>query len=228
MGSRQIPPVYASMASPSSPTSAPPRKRGRRNAAAQSGREALLASALLFFAKKGFEGASLREIATEAGVDMALVARLFGSKAMLWQAVIENLAANLIELGQLLSNIQQANPSPAAAMSELIELFSHVSVKMPEFVAFYIQESMNPGERLDMLNQKLIDPFLSLCEPIVETARAAGIVQGASTHTVLKMLFASISIPLISPGFDKTDTTRLERLRADLAHTATLTFIHAR
>lgn len=156
---------------------------------------------------------------------MALVARLFGSKAMLWQAVIEKLAANLIELGRLLSDIQQATTSPAAAMCELIELFSQVSARMPEFVAFYIQESMNPGERLDMLNQKLIEPFLSLCEPIVETARTAGVVQGKSTHTVLKMLFASISIPLISPRFDKTDATLLEQLRADLADTAIMTFV---
>ncbi|MFC6932138.1 helix-turn-helix domain-containing protein [Actinomadura yumaensis] len=43
-------------------------------------REAILASARELFAEKGYDGASLRAIAREAGVDPALVHHFFGNK----------------------------------------------------------------------------------------------------------------------------------------------------
>jgi AcrR family transcriptional regulator len=71
---------------------APARLRGRRPGGEVSGREALLRAALSDFSRYGFEGTSLRSLAASAGVDMALVARLFGSKADLWIAVVDHLA----------------------------------------------------------------------------------------------------------------------------------------
>ena len=40
------------------------------------------------FAKEGYDGASLREIASDAGVDAALVSRYFGSKEELFVEVL--------------------------------------------------------------------------------------------------------------------------------------------
>jgi AcrR family transcriptional regulator len=52
-------------------------------------REAILAAARLLFAERGYDGASMRAIAAEAGVDVALVAHFFGSKAGLLAEAIE-------------------------------------------------------------------------------------------------------------------------------------------
>jgi AcrR family transcriptional regulator len=57
-----------------------------RNAAAT--RAAILASARRAFARAGFDGAGLREIAAEAGVTAMLVKRYFGSKEGLFAEVI--------------------------------------------------------------------------------------------------------------------------------------------
>jgi AcrR family transcriptional regulator len=46
-------------------------------------REAILAAARRLFAERGFEDASMRAIAAEAGVDAALITHFFGSKASL-------------------------------------------------------------------------------------------------------------------------------------------------
>jgi len=54
-------------------------KRGRRAGNQPSGRALLIAAAMSAFARQGFDGASLRGIAAEAGVHMALTARLFGA-----------------------------------------------------------------------------------------------------------------------------------------------------
>ncbi|MBT0773687.1 TetR family transcriptional regulator [Kineosporia sp. J2-2] len=60
----------------------------RRRNAAQS-RELLLAAAGELFAENGYEKTTLREIGVRAGVDAALVARYFGSKAKLYLATLK-------------------------------------------------------------------------------------------------------------------------------------------
>jgi AcrR family transcriptional regulator len=52
-------------------------------------REAILAAARRQFAAKGYDAASMRAIAAEAGVDVALVAHFFGNKAGLLAEAIE-------------------------------------------------------------------------------------------------------------------------------------------
>jgi len=51
--------------------------------------DALLEAARRLFAERGYEGASLRAIAAAAGVDAALVAHFFGSKADLLAAAVD-------------------------------------------------------------------------------------------------------------------------------------------
>jgi AcrR family transcriptional regulator len=65
------------------PTQQPVRKR---NAAAT--REAILKSARKAFAKSGYDGAGVREIAEAAGVTAMLVNRYFGSKEQLFAEVV--------------------------------------------------------------------------------------------------------------------------------------------
>jgi len=58
----------------------------RRNAAAT--REAILTSARRAFARAGYDGAGVREIAAGAGVTAMLVNRYFGSKEQLFAEVL--------------------------------------------------------------------------------------------------------------------------------------------
>jgi len=61
--------------------------RGRRRGPTTT-REAILAAAARRFAAAGYDRASLRSIATEAGVDQKLIAHYFGSKQQLFVAAI--------------------------------------------------------------------------------------------------------------------------------------------
>ena len=61
--------------------------RGRRPGASGT-REAILAAAAARFAAVGYDRASLRAIAAEAGVDQKLIAHYFGSKQQLFVAAI--------------------------------------------------------------------------------------------------------------------------------------------
>jgi AcrR family transcriptional regulator len=64
-------------------------KRSGRRPGTSGTREAILTAARRQFAECGYDRASLRGIAAEAGVDAALVAHFFGSKQQLFVAVVE-------------------------------------------------------------------------------------------------------------------------------------------
>jgi AcrR family transcriptional regulator len=63
--------------------------RTGRRPGRQDTKEAILASARDAFAEKGFDGASIRYIATSAGVDPALVHHYFGTKDQLFLAAMQ-------------------------------------------------------------------------------------------------------------------------------------------
>ena len=60
---------------------------GRSRDAAAS-KDSLLQAAQTLFGQQGFEGTTIREIGEQAGVDAALIARYFGSKADLYIAAV--------------------------------------------------------------------------------------------------------------------------------------------
>lgn len=66
----------------------PAPRSGRRPAAAGDSRAEILAAARALFAAHGFRGATTRQIAQRAGVDVALLHHFFGSKAELFEAAV--------------------------------------------------------------------------------------------------------------------------------------------
>ncbi len=77
------------MTQPPSPRRAParPRRSGRRGGASGT-REAILAAARSRFGDYGYDGATIRGIAADAGVDAALVHHFFGTKERLFAAAM--------------------------------------------------------------------------------------------------------------------------------------------
>jgi TetR/AcrR family transcriptional regulator len=67
-------------------TSAKPEKRTRD---AERSREAILDAAERLFSDRGFEGVSLQEIASDAGLSRGAPSYFFGSKDSLYEAVLE-------------------------------------------------------------------------------------------------------------------------------------------
>ncbi len=66
------------------------RSRATRRRDAEATRAAILAAAKIHFARSGYEGAYLRDIAVDAGADAALINRYFGGKEGLFEAVLKD------------------------------------------------------------------------------------------------------------------------------------------
>ncbi|HEX4220650.1 MAG TPA: TetR family transcriptional regulator [Acidimicrobiales bacterium] len=69
-------------------TGGPRGARAGRSRDAPASKDALLQAARTLFGQQGFEGTTIREIGERAGVDPALIARYFGSKADLYIAAV--------------------------------------------------------------------------------------------------------------------------------------------
>lgn len=176
------------------------KKRGRRAAGMPTGREALLPVALGHFARHGYEATSLRKIATDAGVDMALTARVFGSKSALWEAVLEYLSIKQVKHLEALGAIEKEFVNkPLPALRKFICELVTISVDIPEFPSLLMSEATAAEERFDMLLQQLVGPFRQACLPLVEQAISRGYMRGNDPHMIFALLISSISVLVITP-----------------------------
>ena len=88
----------------------------RRNATAT--RAAILTAARLAFARLGYDGAGVREIASGAGVTAMLVNRYFGSKEQLFaEAVAETMATPAVLTEEILQSTTPGNDIAAALVN---------------------------------------------------------------------------------------------------------------
>jgi AcrR family transcriptional regulator len=178
------------------------------------------------FARKGFEGTSLRELAASAGVDMALVARLFGSKGELWDAVIERLAdQQLAHRARLEELTELAGSDPAAGLKDFLIFFAHISFEMPAFPALLLLEAANPGERLDTLTERLVFPFREQCRPIFNAAHGADLISIRRFNLFFTMLISAIAMPMVSLATWSDEERLTEALRDEIAAQAVAMFM---
>lgn len=113
--------------------------------------EACLDHALEAFAERGFEGASIREIAAACGVSHGLLSARFGSKQGLWMAAVEH---GMGRLHQRMIELQTQLPAEAGVEQRLhaacIE-FLETLAEFPAIVQLMNIEGSRPSPRLDYI-----------------------------------------------------------------------------
>lgn len=89
-------------------------------------RDRILDAAEREFAKRGFFGVSLRDIARAAGVDVALISYHFGKKEALFEAVMMRRSEILnSERQQMLEAAQRRHAPDPPPVEEIIDAFTH-------------------------------------------------------------------------------------------------------
>ncbi len=96
-------------------------------------------AAEILFACQGYAATSLREIATEVGVNPAMVHYYFGSKLELLQQVLEQV---LEPLAVAIAKMREGKHSPAA---EITRLLLHTFSKHPGLPVLMAREVLLPG-----------------------------------------------------------------------------------
>ncbi|NNL53653.1 MAG: helix-turn-helix transcriptional regulator, partial [Woeseia sp.] len=92
---------------------------------AEATRERILDAAENLFAKRGFEGVTVRQIMSQAGADVALAYYHFKSKRDLFDAVLLRRAQTLNELRlAALDELEQRQTDDPPSVEEIIEAFT--------------------------------------------------------------------------------------------------------
>jgi len=161
-----------------------PRQRAKRAPAP----DRILSAALAAFAARGFDGATTREIAADAGVPQGLVSYHYASKQALWEAAADwmfrELAADLGSATEALRDVD-----PATRLRSVLKRFVRFSDAHPELHRFMVHEGSHDGPRLRWLLDRHIRPLFEASTGLIRAAAPAAdaehlhyVVLGAATH----------------------------------------------
>lgn len=160
----------------------------------------ILAAATTLFAKKGFDGTSIREICKAADVNICMISYYWGGKQELYQGIIDNLIENQIEYSKSFLDLNK-NPYDMTK-EECRELLSEVMDKFVDF--FYTNIS---SDLIVLLLKEQQKPDFIINSPVFDCIRSmvARILEVDKNYrlAVFKMLFmlSQINSPRILPAF---------------------------
>lgn len=149
-----------------------PRRPGRpANSEPDSQREQLLSMAAAHFARAGFEGASLRAIAHDAGLAHGLIRHYFGTKDALWAAVADFLFGRMY--AALAVAVAEVDLNDAMARIEAqIRATVRTSASIPHLAGFVMQAGITGGPRYDWLVERYLRPVYAFSlEPFHQLKR---------------------------------------------------------
>ena len=118
----------------------------KNTAAAVSTRDAVFDSAATQFAKGGFDGVSVDDIARDAGVNKAMIYYHFADKLALYRAV---LADGLSRMGATVRDIASSTDTPTIKLDRFIAAFVRMTEMRPWMPALMLREIAEGAPRLD-------------------------------------------------------------------------------
>lgn len=183
---------------PAALTSAPstseqkgPRKR-REQARAIETREVILDAALSEFAERGYDAASIRNIANRTGIKHPLITYHYPTKEVLWQAVAEG-AFSHIEAAWREADSLDAR-SPAEAVRLRYEIFLQFTLRHPDFHHFMLRENTPRNPRLPWLVKTILQPLMAQILPDISLAQKAGDLPNCNPFLFHYMMIGIMSV----------------------------------
>jgi AcrR family transcriptional regulator len=120
-------------------------------------REHIIQKSLELFAEKGFEGTSIRDIATLADVNVAMVNYYFGSKEKLFESIVSHRASYMKDMLQELVN--DASKTEMEKIDTIIDAYVNRLLSQPAFHRLVHQELLIAKRGL--MHEQLINIFAS-------------------------------------------------------------------
>jgi AcrR family transcriptional regulator len=168
-----------------------------RRTSSEEVRQRILDSAANQFAALGFEGASTRVIAEQAGVHQAQIGYHVGSKDDLWRATVDQLFARLrSQLDKALpQQLDEPMPDPVGVFEDVIRLHVDHTAEHPQLSRIMLIESALRSERVDWLLAHHVRPALAALELVWAEVRAAGGGRDVSAEEVFMMMISLAPTP---------------------------------
>lgn len=149
-----------------------------RSREGDSQKERLLEAGVTLFARQGFEGTSIRDLAREAGCNSSLVSYHFGSKEGLYRAVLQGHFDVLMENLEVLKGRDE---TPIRRVVSVCRLVMGMHRRYPHLWPLVLREMQRPTDALTEMFQRAV---ACLAGFVVETLKE-GIRQGIFREDVV-------------------------------------------
>ena len=120
----------------------PRRQKSRDKRDPSATRRALLEAGTRLFPEKGFDGVSVEDLATRAGVNKALISYHFGGKRGLYVAVLESAFA---EMAERLIAVEATASDAREGLHRFLETFEAMTRERPDFPTLFLREAVSAG-----------------------------------------------------------------------------------
>lgn len=160
-------------------------------------RENILSTAMNLFSQKGFEGTSVREIASGAEVNPAMISYYFGSKEKLFESLVENKASFL--KGVFADLVTNKSLSQIEKMYVVIDSYVERIFQNPLFHQLLQRElpMESRPQMKDAIADILLRNFVSV-KKIIQDGIDSGEFKEVDTELTIASLIGSISYLLSS------------------------------
>jgi AcrR family transcriptional regulator len=145
----------------------PKRKPGRPARTDGDASAIIRTAALNVFAQKGFDRASIVDIANAANVAKPLIHYHFATKEVLWQAAVSQaqsaLMAELMSVQVLMSSL-----NPLQSIELLSKKLVEFAARHPQLVRIVVDETGKGGPRSNWLLEQFLLPSYALCQMLID------------------------------------------------------------
>ncbi|AZI38145.1 hypothetical protein NT2_09_00070 [Caenibius tardaugens NBRC 16725] len=179
-----------------------PAEKKRRRRRPEEVRSLVLAAAMEEFATSGFDGASVRNIAAQAGVSLSLLLYHFVSKENLWKELALDTASRLGKARA--ESLKARSDSPRERLRVAIRALVETFAEMPDFHRFMTIEAHRPSDRLDWLIETFVgEEHARWCE-LIEEAQKEGFVRFIRPDRLRFAITAMAAVPFaVSAEYEK-------------------------
>ena len=190
----------------------------------------ILEAALAAFGTSGFKGATTRQIAEAAGVNLPALKYYFGGKEGLYLAcaeeIVERYRARMVEPVLQAQAMLEARHTPDEARAALKIVIRALAEQMVEtreveaWAGFVLREMAEPGPGFDILYEQVWQPGVNIVGYMI--GLAGGLKPKAAQIEALLMISslsafgASRPVSLKSLGWDDVEGERFARVMANL------------
>jgi AcrR family transcriptional regulator len=134
-------------------------------------RDALVIAGTDLFARHGFEGTRVEQIARKARVNKAMINYHFGGKAGLYRAILLSLFTPTLERIRAL----RESPEPAdVLLRSFVKDFSEMVARRPSLPVMLVREALSGGRHLDRQVLPFFTAIFSVVREIIEKGTRDG------------------------------------------------------
>ncbi len=161
-------------------------------------RQHLIQVAELLFAQHGYEAVSIRQLAKEAGVNLAMISYYFGSKEGLFAAILEN---KIPRTREKLEEIMAQTTDPWERIARTVDIYVDSMFSNHSFSRVITRE-MSTRQRPD--NVKLIVEHISknmrIIRGFMEEGQASGQFRDVDNNLTLASFFGTLTTMINNTG----------------------------